>query len=118
MMRVFDYLAVRTPLQIQTIVASEKMTDVSNTLHAAVEIIFWADTRTGMLEALQEAAAPLLALRAEDFGDEASRRELRYIQEIAQEYEGVEGFYSSDVRNEVREALAMVLALYRRESLR
>ena len=93
------------------------MTHVSNKLHAAVEIIFWADTRTGMLEALQAAAEPLLALRAEEFGDEASRSELRYIQEIVEEYRGVEGFYSSDVRNEVREALAMVLALYRRKSL-
>ncbi|RDV37849.1 hypothetical protein DV096_12100 [Bradymonadaceae bacterium TMQ3] len=91
------------------------MTDIFNKLHAAVEIIFWADTRTGMLEALQEAAEPILALRAEEFGDEASRSELRYIQEILEEYSGVEGFYSSDVRNEVREALAMVLALYRRE---
>ncbi|TXD33898.1 hypothetical protein FRC98_20080 [Lujinxingia vulgaris] len=94
------------------------MTKVSSKLHAAVEIIFWADTRTGMLEALQEAAEPLAALRAEDFGDEASRSELRYVQEILEEYGGVEGFYSSDVRNEVREALAMLLALYRRESLR
>lgn len=94
------------------------MSKVAGKLHAAVEIMFWADTRTGMLEALQEAAGPLATLRAEDFNDEASRRELRYIQEIVEEYRGVEGFYSSDVRNEVREALAMLLALYRRELVR
>ncbi len=91
------------------------MSKVLGKLEAAVENVFWGDTGSKMLEVLLNAAKPLEELREQDFGDEVSRREFRFVMEIANEYKEIRGHYSTDIKNEAREALALLLELYRRE---
>ncbi len=94
------------------------MSKVLGKLEVAVEAVYWGDTASGMLEVLLNAVKPLGELREEDFGDEVSRGEFRFVMEIAQEYKDIRGFYSTDIKNEAREALAFLLGIYRRELLR
>ena len=91
------------------------MSKVLGKLQAAVENVYWGDSASRMLEVLLNAAKPLEELREEDFGDEVSRRDFRFVMEIAQEYKEIRGHYSTDIKNEAREALALLLELYRRE---
>lgn len=91
------------------------MSKVLGKLQAAVEAVYWGDTGSGMLEVLLNAVKQLDGLREEDLGDDVSRREFRFVMEIAQEYGGIRGFYSTDIKNEAREALAFLLEIYRRE---
>lgn len=93
------------------------MSTVLQKLQAAVEHVYWGDTASGMLEVLLNAARPLGDLKETDFGDEDSRREFRFVMEIAQEYKDIRGHYSTDIKNEAREALALLLELERRQRL-
>lgn len=90
------------------------MKDLREQLFAVVESIYWADTRSRMVIALGEALPALEAIDEAAFLEERDKKAFRYIREVAREYSGLALDYSSDIRNEVRDALAMLLALCRR----
>lgn len=90
------------------------MSKVSEKIQAAVEHVYWGDTSARMLEVLLNAAQALNGLQEKDFDDETARQHFRFVMEIAEEYKDVRGHYSTDIKNEAREALALLLALYRR----
>lgn len=79
-------------------------------LYAALEAIYWSDTRSRPLEALAAAGEALEGLAEEAFEDPRDRKKYRYVLDVIEAYPPTE-FFSSDVRNEVRDALAMLLEL-------
>ena len=90
------------------------MKGVADKLYLAVEKIYWADTRSRMVIALFDALPQLEAIDEDEFENDADKKTFRYIREVAREYADVRVDFSSDVRNEVRDALHRLLDLYKR----
>lgn len=90
------------------------MNEVADKLYLAVEKIYWADTRSRMVIALSDALPQLEDIDEDEFNNDTDKKTFRYIREVAREYADVRVDFSSDVRNEVRDALHRLLDLYNR----
>lgn len=88
------------------------MNELSKQLYQAIEKVYWADTRSRIVIALTDVLPELEAIDEDDFSTDADKKTFRYVREVAREYADVRVDFSSDVRNEVRDALDRLLSLY------
>ena len=85
-------------------------------LYTIIRKVYWADTHSRVVITLGEIADDLNSIDERLFSQKEDLQVFRYICHVATEYRTVELEFSSDVLNEVRDALDRLLQLYHRLS--